>query len=137
MLMKISYNKATESICITDGLKNQYFILKLLAALNVLNAGINLYRANDQDLGGKEYFWIGIGGVSLILLFYFIFKLSTTSTIAVKEIKAVNKRKVFGKNRYDIVLKNGRKRILGNFRTEEEMAEFHRIMADLKILPLP
>lgn len=109
--MKIKYNDSENTIEIKDGLKNQYLILKILMILNLANALIRLIGQNKTEYGIIEYFWIAIGIVSLIALYFFLFKNSTAEKIKVGEIKRLNEKSVFGRKRFSLELDNGKKRI--------------------------
>jgi len=131
--VKISYNEPENTIEIKDGLKNQYLILKILMILNLANASIRLFGKNTNEYGFIEYIWIALGGISLIVLFLFVFKMSTAEKIDVGQIKGLNEKIVFGRKRYRLELKNGKNRILGNFRDEFELAHTRELFAKLGI----
>ncbi|WP_179351098.1 hypothetical protein [Winogradskyella vidalii] len=131
--MKIKYNDSENTIEIKDGLKNQYLILKILMILNLANALIRLIGQNKTEYGIIEYFWIAIGIVSLIALYFFLFKNSTAEKIKVGEIKRLNEKPVFGRKRFSLELDNGKKRILGNFKNEFELVEMRELFARVGI----
>lgn len=126
--MKIEYHQSDRSIQIKDGLKRTYFILKLLLILNLTNASIRLFGQDRIDYGVIEYFWIGIGIVSLIALYYFLFKMSTAEKIPIDDIKSLKEKSVFGRKRFSFELTNGKKRHLGNFKSEVEIAKLRELV---------
>ena len=75
------------------------------------------------EYGFIEYIWVGLGIISLVVLFMFmfLFKMSTAENIPVEQISRLEKKTVFGKKRFALVLKNGKKRNLGNFKTQSEL----------------
>ena len=75
--MKIKLNESENSIEIKDGLNNQYLILKILMILNLANAVIRIYGKQTTEYGFIEYIWVGLGIISLVVLFMFLFKMST------------------------------------------------------------
>lgn len=74
--MNIKCNEIDKSIEIKDGLKNHYFILKLLMVLNLLNAILRLYDARDTEFGFQEIIWLLLGIISVVALYFFIAKRS-------------------------------------------------------------
>ena len=131
--MKIKYNESDKTIEIKDGIKTQYLILKILMVLNLANALIRLIGKSSTEYGVIEYFWIGLGIISLIILYYFLFKNSTADKIKVREINELSEKTVFGRKRISLELKNGKKRILGNFTSEFELVKVRELLTNLGI----
>ena len=131
--MKIKYNEIEKSIEIKDGLKNQYLILKILMILNLTNALIRIFGKKTTDYGFIEYFWIGLGLISLIVLVMFVFKMSTAEKISIGEISRLEEKTVFGKKRFALELKNGKKRNLGNFKDQFELAKARELFTEIGI----
>jgi len=131
--MKIKYNESENSIEIKDGLKNQYLILKILMILNLANAIIRIFGKQTTEYGFIEYIWIGLGIISLIVLFMFLFKMSTAEKISIGEITGLEEKIVFGKKRFSLKLKNGKKRNLGNFKDQFELAKARELFTKIGI----
>lgn len=131
--MKIEYNETEKTIEIKDGLKNQYLILKILMILNLTNALIRIFGKNTTEYGFIEYFWIVLGLISLIILVMFIFKMSTAGKISIEEIKRLEEKTVFGQKRFALELKNGKKRNLGNFKDQFELAKARELFTEIGI----
>jgi len=131
--MKIEFNESENTIEIKDGLKNQYLILKILMILNLANAIIRTFGKRTTEYGFIEYFWIGLGIISLIVLFMFVFKMSTAQKISIGEITRLEEKTVFGKNRFSLKLKNGKKRNLGNFKDQNELAKARELFSKIGI----
>ena len=125
--MKIKLNESENSIKIKDGLKNQYLILKILMILNIANAVIRIFGKQTTEYGFIEYFWIGLGIISLVVLFIFLFKMSTAENIHVEQISRLEDKTVFGKKRFVLELKNGKKRNLGNFKTQSDLIKVREL----------
>ena len=103
-------------------------MLKLLLLLNLANALIRLIGQERVDYGVIEYFWIAIGIVSLLVLYYFFFKLSTAEKIPVDEIKSLKEKSVWGSRRFSFELTNGKHRHLGSFKNEMELAKLRELV---------
>ena len=132
--MKINYNKTENSIEIKDGLRNHYFMLMVVMILNLINAIIRLAKFIKSEFGIEEFFWLAIGIISLIFLYLYLFKRSTAEKIKVNEIKKLTEKKVFGNKRFSLDLKNGKKRILGSFKNENEIVELRLLLTDIGVL---
>jgi hypothetical protein len=131
--MKIKFNESENSIEIKDGLKNQYLILKILMILNLANAIIRIFGKQTTEYGFIEYIWIGLGVISLIALFMFLFKMSTAEKIPVGQISRLEEKTVFGKKRFALELKNGKKRNLGNFKTQSDLIKVRELFKTIRI----
>lgn len=131
--MKIEYKESENIIEIKDGLKNQYLMLKFLMILNIANAVIRLIGQNKMEYKEIEYFWIVIGIISLVSLYFLIYKNSTAEKIKVGQIKRLNEKSVFGRKRFSLELENGKKRILGNFKNESELAIMRELFTKIGI----
>jgi len=131
--MKVTYNESEKSIEIKDGLKNTYLILKLLMILNLVNALIRLIGRHKTEYGIIEYFWIAIGIVSLLVLYFFLFKKSAAQKIDVQKIDRLKEKAVLGKKRYSLLLKNGKERDLGNFKSGIELTEVRELFTSVGI----
>ena len=131
--MKIEFNELENSIVIKDGLKNQYLILKILMILNLANAIIRIFGKQTAEYGFIEYFWIGLGIISLVVLFMFVFKMSTAEKISIVEITELEEKTAFGKNRFSLKLENGKKRNLGNFKDQFELVKARKLFTKIGI----
>ena len=121
--MKIELNESEKAIEIKDELKNQYLLLKILMILNLANAIVRIFGKKTTEYGFFEYIWIGMGVISLVILIVFLFKMSTAEKISIEEISRLEEKIVFGKKRFALKLKNGKKRNLGNFKDPFDMAK--------------
>ena len=129
--MKIEYNEPAGTLEIKDDLKTQYFALYFIMVLNILNAVLRLFTLNQTGLGFQQLLWFIVDTVSLISLYLFLFKKSTSEKIKVEEIKRLRQKSAFGRDRYSLELVNGKRRDLMNFKSPNEMAELKKLLADL------
>jgi len=90
-------------------------MLKILLILNLTNASIRLIGQDRLDYGVVAYFWIEIGVISLLALYYFLFKISTSEKLSVEKIKSLKEKSVLRRKRFPLVPTNGKHRHLGNF----------------------
>ncbi|MBL4745876.1 MAG: hypothetical protein JKY08_05870 [Flavobacteriaceae bacterium] len=132
--MKIKFNESENSIEIKDGLKKQYLILKIVMILNIVNASIRIFDKGASEYGFIEYIWIVVGVISLVVLFFFLYKMSTSEKISIGEITRVEEKTIFGKKRFALELKNGKKRNLGSCKDQYELAQTRELFTKLGIV---
>jgi hypothetical protein len=132
--MEIKFNEAENTIEIKDGLRKVYLIIKILMVLNLANAIIRIIRKEASEYGLIEYIWIGVGIVSLVVLVVSLFKMSTAQIIPVGEITRVKEKTVFGNEVLTLKLKNGKKRNLGNFKDQSELARVRELFTKIGIV---
>ncbi len=132
--MKINYNEKDKSIEIKDGLKSHFFIMKILMILTILNAILNLYDVNKNELGFMEIIWFILAIISLVILYFFIIKKSTLEKIPIEKIKRLNENSIFGRKRFSIELSNGKKRDLIEMKSQAEFNELKKLFSEIGIL---
>ena len=131
--MKITYNEKENSLEIKDGIKKQYFILKLLMVLNLINALVRLIDVDKSEFGFIEIIWLVLGIISLILLYFFIFKRSTADKIEIEKIIGLKEKSAFGRKRFYLELADGKQRSLLSFKNEFEFAKIRELLTKVGI----
>jgi len=106
----IEFNENTNSLTINDGLKNNSLIMNFLMFLNILNSALRVFKKNISNF--EFYLWIFIGLISILVLLYKFFKTVSSKEIKVDNIKYLKIKEVFGNERFSLILKNGKKRIV-------------------------
>jgi hypothetical protein len=84
--MNINYNEVDKTIEIKDRLKSHVFLINFLMVLNLLSAILNLSDVK-ASFGFMKIIWLVIGVVSIVILYYSIFKKSTKEKIPADQIK--------------------------------------------------
>jgi hypothetical protein len=128
--MKVKYNEIEKSLEIKDRVKTDYFVIKFIMILNLLNAVLRLFKINKTGIGLEEIIWFILGIASLIILYLFIFKKSTLEKIPVDEIDQLNEKSIFGKSRFSIKLINGKRRDLSEIKTQSEFNELKEMFSN-------
>ncbi|AJR04823.1 hypothetical protein [Siansivirga zeaxanthinifaciens] len=131
--MNIKYNEIEKTIEIKDGVKNYYFVMKFLMILNLLNAVLRLLNLKKTGIGFQEIIWFTLGIASLIILYLFIFKRTTTEKIPITEICKLKEKSILGRSRFSIKLLNGKKRELTELKTQAEFKELKKMFAEIGI----
>lgn len=131
--MKIKYNEIDKSIEIKDELRSHYLLLKIVMILNLISAVFQLLDINETGIGFIEIIFFIIGIISLIILYIFIFKKSTSDKIPIEKIERLTKKSIFGKKQFSLKLKNGKKRDLTELKSETEFAELKKLFSEFGI----
>lgn len=131
--MHIQLDKQQGTITIKDGTRTTYFILKALMVLNMMNAGLFLYKGSRTGFGFIEGLWIFLAVVSLIVLVYLVYRKSTQAELSLDQIVAYRAKNLFGRKQYALKLRNGKFRDLGTFKATEDQARFRGLMAEAGI----
>ena len=128
--MKIIYNDEENSIEIKDDLKNSYFLVKSLIVLNLVNAVIRLINIEETGFGFQEILWLIIGLISLIVLYFFLYRKTTADKINLSSIKRLKEKSILGRKRYSIELTNGKQRDLIRVKSDDELVKLKKILND-------
>ena len=131
--MRIKYNEIEKSIEIKDSIESHYFILKMIMILNITNAILRLYDLNLSKINFTEIFWFVLGIISLVFLYLFIFKKSTSEKILVEEIKLLKQKNIFWKKAFLLELNNGKTRELLEIKTQSEYIELKKTFSEIGI----
>lgn len=101
--------------------------------LNLISAVFQLLDINENGIGFIEIIFFIIGIISLIILYIFIFKKSTSDKIPIEKIERLTKKSIFGKKQFSLKLKNGKKRDLTELKSETEFAELKKLFSEFGI----
>ena len=101
--------------------------------LNLTNAILRLYDLNLSKINFTEIFWFVLGIISLVFLYLFIFKKSTSEKIPVEEIKLLKQKNIFWKKAFLLELNNGKTRELLEIKTQSEYIELKKTFSEIGI----
>ncbi|PKG51548.1 hypothetical protein [Olleya sp. 1-3] len=131
--MDINYNQKDKTIDIKDGLKSQYFMIKALMILNLINALLNVSYISEDGIGFMQIIWLILGIVSIVVLYFFFFKKSSQEKIEIKTIERLTEKTVFGSKRMTLKLTNGKSRDLAYLKTSEEISKVKKMLAKIGV----
>lgn len=131
--MDINYNQKDKTIDIKDGLKSQYFMIKALMILNLVNALLNVSYISEDGIGFMQIIWLILGIVSIVVLYFFFFKKSSQEKIEIKTIERLTEKTVFGSKRMSLKLKNGKSRDLAYLKTSEEISKVKKMLTKIGV----
>ena len=131
--MDINYNQKDETIDIKDGLKSQYFMIKALMILNLVNALLNVSYISDDGIGFMQIIWLILGIVSIVVLYFYFFKKSSQEKIEIKTIERLTEKTVFGSKRLSLKLTNGKSRDLAYLKTSEEISKVKKMLSKIGV----
>ena len=132
--MKVSYDESDNSIEINDNLKTQYWFLKALMILNLINAILRLGMIDVGNYSFFEYLWIPIGLISLVYIYVYFFKKSTVKKIPLSDIEYMQEKSLLGRKIIALKLTNGKTRDLGQFKNAFELVKTKEILSKKNIL---
>jgi len=131
--MIIKYNDKENSIEIKDGQKTQYYAIGFLMLINIFNAVVNLLNMNSKQLDWIGYIWVITGGLSLVILAYYLFTKTTLDKIPLEKISRLKKKNILGVKTFSLELTNGKFRDLTNLKEQSEISELKKMFADIGI----
>ena len=122
--MKIEFNDIEKSIEIKDGLKTQYLMIKIILIITLLNSILfSVFVLDKKEPEWLRFTWVILGLACLIMLIYQIMKKSTSEKLILSEINSLTEKKVFGRKRFSLKLKNGKWRDLIEMKNESNIKE--------------
>lgn len=126
--MKINFNEYDQSIEIKDGLKSQYFLIKISLIFTVINSFLfPVFVLNKKQLEWMGFIWIITGLVSIVILIYQILKKSASEKLNLSEISSLTEKQVFGRKRFSLKLTNGKLRDLLEIKKESDIREVKKL----------
>ena len=128
--MNVKYIPETNTFEIKDGLRMVYIVLMVLCLMNILNGAIYFIGNPVPPFEFLHYMWIIIGLASLVLLWFFIFRKSTLSKVPYDQILRVSEKKVLGKKKLQLKLKNGKTRDLPQMKTVADHSALRKVFED-------
>jgi hypothetical protein len=131
--MQINYNEKNKTIEIKDGLKSQYFMIKALMFLNLINAILNVSYISEDGIGFMQIIWLILGIVSIVVLYFFIFKKSSQEHIQINTIERLTEKTVFGSKRLSLKLINGKSRDLAYLKTTAEISKTKKLLTKIGV----
>lgn len=133
--MKIIFNEIDKSIEIKDGLKTQYFLIKMTHFFTIVSSVLFLlYILEKEQLEWMAFIWIILGIVSLGMLIYQKLKKSASEKLKLSEISSFNEKEVFGRKRFSLKLKNGKCRDLMELKKGTDIIEIKKMFENMGIV---
>ncbi|SHF98202.1 hypothetical protein SAMN05444396_103240 [Flavobacterium segetis] len=127
--MNITYNESEKTVEIKDGLKSYVFLIKFLMFLNLGNSILNLYDLSTVNFGFAKLIWIFLGAISIIVLYKFFYKKTTSEKIQNDKIKGIGQRIFLGRKKYFLELSNGKTRDLIEVKTDVDFSKLKKILS--------
>ena len=132
--MKITFNEKEKSIEIKDGLKFQYFLLKIMLTFTIINSILfPVFVLEKTHLEWMGFIWIIVGLASLSILIYTMLKKSTSEKLKLSEITSLPEKQFFGRNMIRLQLKNGKLRDLMELKKESDISEMKELLKNIGI----
>jgi len=128
--MEVKYIPETNTFEIKDGLRTVYGILKVLCLMNIMNGVIYFVSNHVPPFEFLHYMWIIIALASMVILWFFIFSKSTAGKVPHDQILRVIEKKVLGKRKLQLQLKNRKTRDLPQMKTNTDHLALRKIFED-------
>ena len=128
--MNVQFKPEKNTFEIKDGLRKVYIVLILLMLINILNGVIYFIGNRVPPFEFLHYLWICTGLASLVILWFFIFRKSSLSEVPLDQIRGVIEKKVLGKKKLLLQLKNGRTRDLPQMKTVADHSVLRKVFED-------
>lgn len=133
--MKIEYNKRDKTIQIDDSIRQNFQLIYVLLILNLANSSFHLITDwVTEQFSNWSYIWIVLGGISLLLLWFFITKRTIKNIYETDSILHIECKIIAHRYRYRLVLHDRRIRELVTIIEDEEQIEaFEKIWFNIGI----
>jgi hypothetical protein len=132
-MTSITYNEKTEKLTIKDGMQSQYFLLKIVFTLTLLNSILNVTDIGKTEFRFLESIWILLGLVSLVILYFLFFKVTGAEELGKDQIISLKEKTKYGKQEYYFLLKGNRIRALRTIKTKNEVKELRKLLASIGV----
>lgn len=132
--MKIIFNESENSIEIKDGLKTQYFLIKMMLIFTLINSILfPVFVLDNKQLEWMGFIWIILGLASMIMLAYQILKKTASEKLSLSEISFLTEKQFFGRKKFSLKLKNGKLRDLMEIKSESDIIEAKTLFKSIGI----
>ena len=122
--MKIKFNENEKTIEIKDGLKQQYFLMKMALIFTLINSVLfPLFVLNEKQLKWMGFIWIILGIISTGILIYHRLKKTASEKLNLSDITMLTEKQLFGRKRFSLKLTNGKFRDLMEMKKESDITE--------------
>lgn len=132
--MKIKFNENEKSIEIKDGLKMQYFLMKISLIFTLINSILfPVFVLDKKQMEWMGFIWIILGIFSIVMLIYQLLKKSASEKLNLSEISSLTEKQIFGRKRFSLKLKNGKLRDLMELKNESDIKEAKELFKNIGI----
>ena len=132
--MKIKFNENEKTIEIKDGLKQQYFLMKMALIFTLINSVLfPLFVLNEKQLKWMGFIWIILGITSTGILIYHRLKKTASEKLDISDISMLTEKQIFGRKRFSLKLRNGKFRDLMEMKKESDIIEMKKLFEEVGI----
>lgn len=132
--MKIIFNESENSIEIKDGLKTQYFLIKMMLIFTLINSILfPVFVLDNKQLEWMGFIWIILGLASMIMLAYQILKKTASEKLSLSEISFLTEKQFFGRKKFSLKLESGKLRDLMEMKSKSDITETKKLFKDIGI----
>lgn len=126
--MKIKFDEKERTIEIKDGLKQQYFLMKMALIFTLINSILfPVFVLDEKQLKWMGFIWIILGITSMGILVYQILKKTASEKLKLSDISSLTEKHFLGRKRLSLRLTNGKLRDLMEMKKDSEIAEMKKL----------
>ena len=132
--MKIKFNEKENTVEIKDGLKQQYFLMKMSLIFTLINSVIfPVFVLDEKQLRWMGFIWIILGITSTGALIYYSQKKSAVEVVNLSDINSLTEKQLLGRKSLSLKLKNGKFRDLPITKKGSDILEMKKLFEGLGI----
>lgn len=131
--MQLEFHQKTKKLSIKDEVPSHSWLVTILMLINAINMIIQLFFMNYKNNELIFSLMILIASVSVVVLLYYITKRSWKSSYYLNEIKGLEIKTLFGRERVYLTLQNGKKRGFSALKNEEEVKNLKETLTSIGI----
>ncbi len=132
--MKIKFNENEKTIEIKDGLKQQYFLIKMSLVFTLINSILfPVFVLDEKQLKWMGFIWIILGITCTGILIYQLLKKTASEKLNLSDITKLTEKQLFGRKRFSLKLKNGKFRDLMEMKKESDIIEMKKLFEEVGI----
>ena len=132
--MKIKFNENEKTIEIKDGLKQQYFLIKMSLVFTLINSILfPVFVLDEKQLKWMGFIWIILGITCTGILIYQLLKKTASEKLNLSDITKLTEKQLFGRKRFSLKLTNGKFRDLMEMKKESDIIEMKKLFEEVGI----
>ena len=131
--MQLEFDKQKEQLKIKDEVPSHSKLVIVLMLVNALNMGVQLFSMRYYKNELLFVFMLLLAIVSVVAVFFYLFKRSWKTNYNLSEIEGLEVKKVLGRERVFLKLHNGKKRSFTILKNENELNNLKNTLTTIGI----
>jgi hypothetical protein len=131
--MQLEFNKGKQQITIKDDVPTHSWLIMVLMLVNILNMSVQLFSMSYHKNELLFVFMTLLAAISITVMLFYLLKRSWKTTYQLSNIKGLETKKVFGRDRTFLKLVNGKKRSFSILKNENELNNLKNTLTSIGI----